>query len=61
MRKLLAMCAVAIMSIALAFTTDARGFGVKAGMNLTSLDFNAGLPPTLGYSAGVTWQLDRCS
>ena len=58
MRKLLAMCAVAIMSIALAFTTDARGFGVKAGMNLTSLDFKAGLPPTLGYSAGVTWQLD---
>ena len=56
MRKLIAMCAVALVSMAFAQTADAGRFGVKAGVNVTSLDFNAGLPPALGYAAGLTWQ-----
>ena len=56
MRKLIAMCAVAIVSMTLAQTADAGRFGIKAGTNVTSMDFKAGIPPVLGYSAGITWQ-----
>ena len=56
MRKLIAICAVAVMSVALSFTADAGKFGIKAGTNVTSMDFKAGMPPVLGYSAGITWQ-----
>ena len=58
MKKLTALCVIACVFMALAQTADARRFGVKAGANVTSLDFNAGMPPTLGYSAGITWQWD---
>ena len=58
MRKLIAICAVAIMSIVFAHTADAGRFGIKAGTNVTSMDFKAGIPPVLGYSAGITWQWD---
>ena len=56
MKKLIAICVAAIVSLALAHTADAGRFGVKAGANITSLDFKSGMPPTLGYSAGITWQ-----
>lgn len=58
MRKLTALCVIACVFMALAQTADARRFGVKAGANVTSLDFKAGMPPTLGYSAGISWQFD---
>lgn len=56
MRKLIALCSVAIVSMALALTADAGRFGFKAGTNVTSMDFKGGMPPVLGYSAGITWQ-----
>jgi hypothetical protein len=56
MRKLIALCSVAIVSMALALTADAGRFGIKAGTNVTSMDFKGGMPPVLGYSAGITWQ-----
>ena len=56
MKKIIAMCAVAVVSMALAYTADAGRFGIKAGANLTSMNFDAGVPPVLGYSAGITWQ-----
>ena len=46
------------MSIVFAHTADAGRFGIKAGTNVTSMDFKAGIPPVLGYSAGITWQWD---
>ena len=58
MRKFFAVCVVAFVSLMLANTADAGRFGVKVGTNVTSLDFKAGMPPTLGYSAGITWQWD---
>lgn len=58
MRKLTALCVIACVFMALAQTADARRFGVKAGANVTSLDFKAGMPPTLGYSAGISCQWD---
>lgn len=58
MRKFFAVCVVAFVSLMLANTADAERFGVKVGTNVTSLDFKAGMPPTLGYSAGITWQWD---
>jgi hypothetical protein len=56
MRKLFAICVVAVLSLIFASTADAGRFGVKAGTNVTSVDFRAGIPPVLGYSAGLTWQ-----
>jgi hypothetical protein len=56
MRKLIAICVVTVLSLVLASTADAGRFGVKAGTNVTSMDFKAGFPPVLGYSAGLTWQ-----
>ena len=56
MKKLIAICAIAILSMAFAYTADAGRFGVKAGVNVTNLDLKAGIPPVLGYSAGLTWQ-----
>ena len=55
MRKLLTVCVAVAMSMILAHTADAGRFGIKAGTNVTSLDFKAGMPPTLGYSAGLDW------
>ena len=56
MKKLVAICAIAILSMAFSYTADAGRFGVKAGVNVTNLDLKAGIPPVLGYSAGLTWQ-----
>ena len=58
MKKLVIAIAVVILSVASVQTADAKRFGVKAGVNVTSLDFGNGLPGALGYSAGVTWQHD---
>lgn len=56
MKKLLIICVVALMSMAMAQTASAGRFGVKAGVNLTSMDFKSGVPAALGYQAGITWQ-----
>lgn len=57
MKKLIAMFVVAALSIAAATTADAGRFGIKAGVNVTSLDLQSGSTPgALGYSAGLTWQ-----
>ena len=56
MRKFIAICVVTVLSLVFASTADAGRFGVKAGANVTSMDFRAGVPPVLGYSAGLTWQ-----
>lgn len=58
MKKLIALCSVLMLMCVSAHTADARKFGVKAGANVTSLDFKSGMPPTLGYMAGITWQFD---
>lgn len=56
MKKLIVICVVAIMSMTLAQTASAGRFGIKGGVNLTSMDFKSGVPATLGYQAGITWQ-----
>lgn len=56
MKKLITISVIALMSLALSQTADAGRFGVKAGVNVSSLDFGSGLPGALGYSAGITWQ-----
>ena len=48
MKKLLIICVVALMSMAMAQTASAGRFGVKAGVNLTSMDFKSGVPAALG-------------
>lgn len=58
MKKLLAVMVVAALCVTFAQHVDAKRFGVKAGVNLTSLDFKNGTPGALGYSAGITWQYD---
>lgn len=58
MKKLFTVLAAVILCTAFAQEVDAKRFGVKAGANLTSLDFGNGTPGALGYSAGITWQHD---
>lgn len=58
MKKLIALCSVMMLACMFSHTSDARMFGVKAGANVTSLNFDAGMPPTMGYMAGITWQFD---
>lgn len=58
MKKLLAVLVVAVLCATFAQHVDAKRFGVKAGVNLTSLEFKNGTPGALGYSAGITWQHD---
>jgi len=58
MKKLSVFLTAFILCLAFALEADARRFGAKAGVNLTSLDFKSGTPAALGYSAGVTWQFD---
>lgn len=59
MKRIIALCVVALMAAALATTADAGRFGIKGGVNVNSLDFNGGnTPGALGYSAGLTWQWD---
>ena len=58
MKKLFTVLAATILCVAFAQDMEAKRFGVKAGANLTSLDFGNGTPGTLGYSAGITWQFD---
>lgn len=58
MRKLFAICAVVAVFMSFAQKAEAGRFGIKAGTNVTSLDFKTGIPPTLGYAAGITWQWD---
>lgn len=57
MKKLIALCVVAVLSVAAATTADAGRFGIKGGINVTSLDIeNMESIGALGYSAGITWQ-----
>ncbi|MBQ8422204.1 MAG: outer membrane beta-barrel protein [Bacteroidales bacterium] len=57
MKKLIALCVVAVLSVAAATTADAGRFGIKGGINVTSLDVeNMESIGALGYSAGITWQ-----
>ena len=56
MRRLVVLLVATAMSLAFAHEADAGRFGIKAGANVTSLDFKDGSPLTLGYAAGVTWQ-----
>lgn len=57
MKKLIAMFVVAVLSVAAATTADAGRFGIKGGVNVTSLELQNGMAPgALGYSAGLTWQ-----
>lgn len=59
MKKLIALFAVVLMAAATAATADAGRFGIKGGINMNSLDFkNGNTPATLGYQAGITWQMD---
>ena len=55
MKKLVAICVVVMMSLMMAQQSSAKQFGVKAGVNLTNMDFQSGIPATLGYQAGLTW------
>ena len=56
MRKLVVFFVAVAISLTFAQKADAGRFGIKAGANVTSLDFKNGIPPTLGYAAGITWQ-----
>jgi hypothetical protein len=58
MKKLIFALCVTFLMLATSEKADARGFGVKAGMTVSSLDFGNGLPGALGYSAGITYQFD---
>lgn len=59
MKKLIALLAVSLMVSLAAATADANRFGVKGGVNVTSLDFqNGNTPGALGYQLGLTWQID---
>ena len=59
MKKLIALFAVVLVTAAAATTADAGRFGIKGGVNVTSLDFQTGITPgALGYQAGITWQMD---
>lgn len=57
MKRILLLCAVAVLSVATSIDASAGRFGIKGAMNVTSLqldDFNS--INALGYSAGLTWQ-----
>lgn len=54
MKKLIVLCLVAIMSLSVADKAEAR-FGIKGGVNVSSLDKGTG---AMGYSAGLSWQID---
>ena len=58
MRKLFALCCATLMMFATCEFANAKGFGFKAGVTVSSLDFGNGLPGALGYSAGLTYQID---
>lgn len=59
MKKLIALLVVSLMVSVAAVTADANRFGVKGGVNVTSLDFqNGNTPGVLGYQLGLTWQID---
>lgn len=58
MKRLVAVFMLVAVMLISANTAEAGRFGVKAGVNVTSLDFEKGLPGALGYSAGITWQWD---
>ena len=56
MRRLVVFFVAIALSLIFAQKADAGRFGIKAGANVTSMDFKNGIPPTLGYMAGITWQ-----
>lgn len=58
MKKLIALFVVAAVSFAAATTLDARRFGIKGGVNVANLETEAGFNTTLGYQAGLAYQLD---
>lgn len=56
MRRLVVFFFAVAISLAFAQKADAGRFGIKAGANVTSLDFKNGAPTAFGYAAGLTWQ-----
>lgn len=56
MKKFFILSLIFLSSMFFAQTANAGRFGVKAGVNVSSLNFKNGLPGALGYSAGITWQ-----
>lgn len=59
MKKLIALCVVAIVAASLSFNADARRFGVKAGVNVMDLNVEfVESKGVLGYQAGLSWQFD---
>lgn len=59
MKKLIALCAVAAVAVALSFNVHAGRFGVKAGVNVTNINLgNIESSNVMGYQAGLTWQFD---
>ena len=59
MKKIIALCVVAIVAASLSFNADARRFGVKAGVNVMDLNVEfVESKGVLGYQAGLSWQFD---
>ena len=59
MKKLIALCVVAAVAVALSFNAHAGRFGVKAGVNVTNINLeNIESSSVMGYQAGLTWQFD---
>lgn len=59
MKKFIALFVVALLSVMAAADADAGRFGVKGGVNVTSLNLDdIESVGALGYSAGLTWQWD---
>lgn len=56
MRRLVVCFFAVAISLAFAQKAYAGRFGIKAGANVTSLDFKNGTPAAFGYAAGLTWQ-----
>lgn len=59
MKKFIATIAVLLVLSIAAADADARRFGIKGGVNVTSLDFeNGNTPGALGYQLGLSFQYD---
>ena len=58
MKRLVSIFAVLTLLAAAAVPSEGKRFGIKGGVNVTSLDFNSGMPAAMGYQAGIAWQYD---
>ena len=56
MKRYVVIIACALLTMAMATTAEARRFGIKGGMNLSSTDFKAAA--VTGYEVGVAMQFD---